>query len=84
VAKASDLDPHYWEPRFERAEYLTYYPESEEDAGSDRLARGPRHALQGGSSSTSAEIEKDGTLHVAATLGARSAEIRVASAPVKK
>jgi hypothetical protein len=31
-----------------------------------------------------AEIEKDGTLHVAATLGARSAEIRVASAPVKK
>jgi tetratricopeptide (TPR) repeat protein len=27
--KAADLDPHYWEPRFERAEYLTYYPESE-------------------------------------------------------
>jgi tetratricopeptide (TPR) repeat protein len=27
--KAADLDPQYWEPRFERAEYLTYYPESE-------------------------------------------------------
>ncbi len=27
--KASELDPNYWEPRFERAEYLTYYPESE-------------------------------------------------------
>jgi tetratricopeptide (TPR) repeat protein len=27
--KASELDPEYWEPRFERAEYLTYYPESE-------------------------------------------------------
>ena len=27
--KASELDPGYWEPRFERAEYLTYYPESE-------------------------------------------------------
>src|SRR5262249_44746223 len=27
--KAADLDPNYWEPRFERAEYLTYYPESE-------------------------------------------------------
>jgi hypothetical protein len=32
----------------------------------------------------SAEVEKDGTLHVVASLGARSADIRVASAPVKK
>jgi len=32
----------------------------------------------------SAEVEKDGTLHVVASLGERSADIRVASAPVKK
>lgn len=32
----------------------------------------------------SAEVEKDGTLHVVASLGARSADIRVASAPRKK
>ena len=31
-----------------------------------------------------AEVEKDGTLHLTATLGARSADIRVASAPVRK
>jgi tetratricopeptide (TPR) repeat protein len=27
--KSAELDANYWEPRFERAEYLTYYPESE-------------------------------------------------------
>ena len=27
--QALDLDPDYWEPRFERAEYFTYFPESE-------------------------------------------------------
>ena len=32
----------------------------------------------------SAEVEKDGTLHMVASLGERSADIRVASAPVKK
>ena len=31
-----------------------------------------------------ADVEKDGTLHLTATLGARSADIRVPSAPVKK
>ncbi len=27
--QAIELDPDYWEPRFERAEYYTYFPESE-------------------------------------------------------
>jgi len=49
--KAADLDPQYWEPRFERAEYLTYYPESEGKTPEVIASLEGLVALQGGSNS---------------------------------
>jgi tetratricopeptide (TPR) repeat protein len=49
--KAADLDPHYWEPRFERAEYLTYYPESEGRTPEVIASLEGLVTLQGGSNS---------------------------------
>lgn len=49
--KAADLDPNYWEPRFERAEYLTYYPESEGRTPEVIASLEDLIKLQGGSNS---------------------------------
>lgn len=49
--EAADLDPHYWEPRFERAEYLTYYPESEGRTPEVIASLEGLVTLQGGSNS---------------------------------
>ena len=49
--KAADLDPNYWEPRFERAEYLTYYPESEGKTPEVIASLESLVTLQGGSNS---------------------------------
>jgi len=49
--KSSEIDPNYWEPRFERAEYLTYYPESEGKTPEVITAFEDLIKQQGGSSS---------------------------------
>src|SRR5262245_19753537 len=49
--KAADLDPNYWEPRFERADYLTYYPESEGKTPEVISSLEDLIKLQGGSNS---------------------------------